>query len=132
LKVATVKTRFSLRTLIATTACIPMFLAAFLWFWPGVTVTVHNGGISPLVGLQVHVTGKSYDLGNITSGSTKKCKVSPTSESHVEISYQLPDGTTRRHTVDCYFESGYRGTVEAEIQDGELIHSSQRIQLSVL
>lgn len=109
-----------------------MFLAAFLWFWPGVTVTVHNGGISPLVGLQVHVTGKSYDLGNITSGSTKKCKVSPTSESHVEISYQLPDGTTRRHTVDCYFESGYRGTVEAEIQDGELIHSSQRIQLSVL
>lgn len=77
-----------------------MFLAAFLWFSPGVTVIVRNEGNTPLVGLQVHVTGMSYDLGNLAIGSTKKCNVRPTSESHVEISYQLPDGTTQRHTVD--------------------------------
>ncbi|AMV35372.1 hypothetical protein VN12_25000 [Pirellula sp. SH-Sr6A] len=50
----------------------------------------------------------------------------------MEISYQLTDGTTKRHTVDCYFESGYRGAVEVEIQDGELIHSSHQIQFSFL
>ncbi len=55
----------------------------------------------------------------------KKCTVNPTGESHVEISYRLPDGTTQRHAVDCYFESGYRGAVDAEIRDGELIQSSQ-------
>lgn len=109
-----------------------MLLAAFLWYSPGVTVTVRNEGISPLVDFQVHVTGKTYDLGNIASGSTQKCKVNPTGESHIELSYQLPDGTTQRHAVDCYFESGYRGAVEAEIQDGDLIHSSHQIQSSFL
>lgn len=131
-KVTRMKSRFSLRAMIATTAFTAMFLSAFLWFSRGVTVTVRNEGISPLVNLQVHASGKSYDLGNIVSGSTKKCRVNPTSESHIEISYQLPDGTKHRHTVDCYFESGYRGAVEAEIQDSVLIHSSQKIQRSYM
>jgi hypothetical protein len=87
---------------------------------------------SPLVDLQVHVTGKSYDLGDIASGAMKECKVNPTSESHVEISYRLPDGTTPRHPFDCYFESGYLGAVDAEIRDGELSHSSNQIRFSLL
>ncbi len=53
-------------------------------------------------------------------------------ESHVEISYRLPDGTTHRNVVDCYFESSYRGTVDAEIQDGGLIQSSHQIRHSLL
>lgn len=131
-KVVIVNIRFSLRTLVATTTCAAIVLAGFVLLAPGVTVTVHDAGTSPLVDLQVHVTGKSYDLADIASGSMKKCRVNPTSESHVEISYRLPDGKTELHSVDCYFESGYRGTVDAEIRDGELIRSSQQIRPSFL
>ena len=95
-------------------------------------MTVHNVGSSQLIDLQVHVTGKSYDLGDIASGALKKCKVNPTGESHVEISYRLPDGTPKRHSVDCYFESGYRGEVNTEINDRELIKTSDQIRISIL
>ena len=125
-------TRFSLRTLLAITTCVAILMVGFLWFGPGVTVTVYNAGNSPIQDLQVHVAGKSYQLGDISSGAERKVKVSPMGESHVEISYQLPDGTTKRHSVDCYFESAYRGTVNATIRDGELFHSSHQIVLSIL
>ena len=96
------------------------------------TVKVYNAGNSPILDLQVHVTGKSYQLGDIPSGAERNVKVSPMGESHVEVSYRLSDGTTKRHSVDCYFESAYRGTVEATIRDGELFHTSHQIVLSIL
>jgi hypothetical protein len=125
------QSQFSLRTLIAITTFAAIFLAAFQWFAPGVTVTVRNGDKSPLIDFQVHVTGKTYQLGHIESGAMKRCTVNPTSESHVEISYQLPDGTSKRHVVGGYLEGGYRGTVHVEIQDGEMVRSSIRIRSSL-
>ncbi|MFO0011158.1 MAG: hypothetical protein ACK553_00285 [Planctomycetota bacterium] len=115
-------------TLIATATFVALCLVLCIWFAQGVTVTVRNGGNSPLIDLQVHVTGRSYNLGNLESGAMKRCAVEPTSESHVEISYQLPDGTSRRHSIGGYLEPGYRGTVDAEIQDGEMVQSSHRIR----
>lgn len=126
------KTRFSLRAIIATMTCIAILLAAFVWSLRGVTVTVFNEGDSPLIAVKVHVTGKSYDLGDIAGGAIKKCTVSPVGESHIEISYNLTDGTTYRHSVDCYFESGYRATVDVDIREKELIQSSAQIRLSFL
>ena len=125
-------TQFSLRTLLAITTCVAILMAGFLWFGPGVTVKVYNAGNSPILDLQVHVTGKSYQLGDIPSRAERNVKVSPMGESHVEVSYRLSDGTTKRHSVDCYFESAYRGTVEATIRDGELFHTSHQNVLSIL
>jgi hypothetical protein len=125
------KSRFSLRTLISITTFVGIFLAASIWFAPGVTVTVRNGDKSPLIDFQVYVTGNSYHLGDIPSGAMRRCKVNPTSESHVEISYQLPDGTLKRHSVGGYLEQGYRGTVDVEIKDGEIVRSSVRIRSSL-
>lgn len=96
------------------------------------TVTVYNAENSPILDLQVHVTGKSYQLGDIASGVGRSVKVLPIGESHVEISYRLSDGTTKRHSVDCYFESAYRGTIDATIRDGELFHTSLQIVLPIL
>ena len=124
-------TRFSLRTILAITTCVAILTVGFLWFGPGVTVTIYNAGDSPIQDLQVHVASKSYQLSDISSGAERKVKVSPKGESHVEISYRLPDGTTKRHSVDCYFESAYLGTVNATIRDGELFHSSHQIVLSI-
>lgn len=123
-----VKTRFSLRSLVALTTFVAILFTAFIWLAPGVTVTVRNSGLTSLHNLHVLVTGQTYELGDVSSGAIKKCTVRPTGESHVEISYRLTDGTMRGHTVDCYFESGYRGTIEAEIGDGGLIRASHHIR----
>lgn len=125
-------TRFSLRTLLAITTCVAILLTGFLWFGPGVTVKVYNGENSSLLDLQVHATGKSYQLRDIESGAEGSVKVLPVGESHVEISYRLPDGTPKRHSVDCYFEPAYRGIVSATIRDGELFHTSHQFVLSIL
>lgn len=125
-------TRFSLRTLLAVTTCVAVLLTVFLWFGPGVTVKIYNAGNSQILDLQVHVTGRSYQLGDISSGAERNAKVRPKGESHVEISYRLLDGTTIRHSVACYFESTYRGTLNVTIRDGELFHTSDLIVLPVL
>ena len=92
------KTRFTLRSLIATTTCVAILIATFLWLIPRVTVTVRNSGTTPLHDLQVHVTGQTYGLGDVAGGTLKKCTVRPTSDSHVEISYCLTDGTTKQRS----------------------------------
>ncbi len=104
-----------------TVTCLGLLLTAWLWFSPGVTVSVHNLGSSPLLDLQVHVTGNTCRLGEVPSGAVKKCTLRSTGESDVEISYTLSDGAAKRHTLDCYFESNSRGTVEAHFRDGELV-----------
>ncbi len=116
----------------ATTTVAAVVLAGYLWFSSGVSVTVHNSGSSPLVDLKVSVTGKTHELGDLANGATKQCLVKPTSDSHVEISYRLPDGTIKHHSVDCYLESGARGAVNAEVRDGVLIHTSHQVGLSPL
>ncbi|MEQ1831268.1 MAG: hypothetical protein ABL921_35305 [Pirellula sp.] len=121
--------RFTLKSLIRTTIYVAILMSAFRWLTADVTVTINNTSTSPLLDLQVHVTGQTYRLGDIASGSRLGCTVRPTSASHVEISYRISDGTTKRHSIDCYFEPGYRGTVVAEIENGELTRSSQRLRL---
>lgn len=127
-----VRFRFSLKALIATATCIAILIAAYLWFGAGITVIVHNQGDSPLSDLEVHIAGVTYELGDVTSGSTRKCTVKPVSESHVEITYQLPGGGEAQHTVDCYFEPGYRGVIEVDVREGELIRTSHSIRPSIL
>ena len=126
------KTRFSLKSLIALTTCIAILLTAFIWLAPGVTVTVRNSGAASLQDLHVHVTGRSYALGDLSSGAIKQCTVHSNGESHVEISYRQKDGTKIRHTVDCYLESGSRGTIDAEFQDGDLLYVSQNIRMALM
>ena len=73
----------------------------------------------------VDVTGRSYEIGDIAAGATRSCRVNPTSESDVKISYSLAEGTKIRHTVDCYIEPGYRMSISTEVKNGELILASQ-------
>jgi hypothetical protein len=137
IKVATVKKQVSLRMLLAITTFIAIFLAAWLWFAPGVKITVYNVGDFPLLDLQVHVTGRSNDLGDIPSGAMKSCIVRPIGDSLVEISYRLPDGTTLRKSAKGFlnsaggFGAGYSGIMEYKIRDGELVHASFHLGASL-
>lgn len=86
----------------------------------GIKVRVRNSDTRTLRSVVVHVTGSSYPIGDLETGAVRSVRVTPKGESHVEISFQDEAGKTRTLVAGCYFESGYRGTVAAEI-DSEKI-----------
>ena len=122
--------RFSLKSLLGFTTCIAILLA-IAWLLPGVTVRIRNTGRVAMKDVQVHVSGQIYAIGNIEALAMKSCRISPGDESDVEISYVLADGSSNRHSVDCYLESGSCGTIEVEIADGVMVKSSDKTRISV-
>src|SRR5579875_702637 len=76
-----------------------------------ILVIVNNHGPETLLGVTVHVTGASYDIGDLLPGATKQVRVSPTGESGVRI--EFADETGKRVHSDWvgYFESGYGGSI---------------------
>ena len=90
----------------------------FVQFRPGIVVTIENTGTIPLKSVVLHVTGASYELGNIAPGASEKVRVRPTGESHLEIEFTDPDGQVKRLDAGGYFESGCRGTIQVSIKDG--------------
>ncbi|WP_332854462.1 hypothetical protein [Duganella sp. S19_KUP01_CR8] len=87
------------------------FIACSSFPAKGVTFSVKNVGKETIASLVVHVTGNSYAIGDIEPGSSKTVVLSPTSESHVELTFAGSPGLK----IDCYFERGYSGTLATEI-----------------
>ena len=104
-----------MRKVAAAVAVLVAIGVALLFLNRGVAVTVRNVGTESLRGVVVHVTGKSYPVGNIQAGDSRSVRVSPTGESHIEIEH-----SKGRLIVDTYFESGYRGGVCVEITETEI------------
>lgn len=123
--------RFTLKSLIGLATGVGVLFATILWLLPGVTVTVRNSGTTPLADVKLYVADQTYTIGNLEGRAITSCKVRPLSEAHIEISYRLPDGSPKRHAVDCYIESGSYGTIEVEVSDGELVESIDESRMSM-
>ena len=109
---------------------IPVALVGVLAFQfrSGIQVTVENTGASPLKSVVLHVTGASYDLGDIAPGESATARVSPTGESELEVEFKDTDDQTQRLNAGGYFESGYRGSIRVEIKDGVIDKNEQDIR----
>lgn len=112
-------------------ACILLLLAAVLIFFQfrsGIHVAIHNAGSQPLNSVLLHVTGASYDLGDIASGETAEATVHPEGESHLEIEFIDAGGQANRLNAGGYFETGGRGTIDISIKDGVIQANEQNIK----
>ena len=98
-------------------------------FRPGIQVTVENTGTTPLKSVVLHVTGASYDLGDIAPGATATARVRSIGESSLDIEFTDGDGNNQRLNAGGYFESGYRGTIRVEIKDGQIDKFEEDIKL---
>ncbi len=120
---------FSLRSLfvlIMMAACI-VALAMILFSSGPLSVTIRNAGPDQLNDAILHVTGRSYPLGNISAGDSRTVAVNPTSESHLEIEFVDRSGNNSRLIVDCYFEAGYGGTIGVGIRDNKIENVHDRV-----
>jgi len=115
---------------VATAAGLVLLGGGLAWyhFRPGVRVTVENSGAEPMRAVVLHVTGRSYTIGDIAPGDCKETIVVPTSESDLQIEFIDGRGNERRVPVDCYIEPSNRGEIRARINDGRLELLEHRIQ----
>jgi hypothetical protein len=95
----------------------------------GIKVTVENTGLNSMQASVLHVTGVSYNLGDIAPGAEATAQVNPTSESHLEIEFTDADGKTQRVNAGGFFEPGYRGAIRVEIKDGVIDKFEDDIKL---
>jgi hypothetical protein len=105
--------------------------AGYTIFAPGVRVTVLNTGKTPLREVTVHVTGRSYALGDIPPGHFSGQKVSPTSKSHFEVEFTDEQGKRVRHSAGGYLEASCRGYIDIEIRDGQVVNVKNQVRLGI-
>jgi hypothetical protein len=66
----------------------------------------------------LHVTGRSYRVGDIAPGGC----------TDLQIEFTDGLGNERRVPIDCYIEPSYRGEIRARINDGRLEMTEEQIQ----
>ncbi|HQR09046.1 MAG TPA: hypothetical protein PLN21_19645 [Gemmatales bacterium] len=107
-----------------TIACV----VVFAWMQTrGVWVTVINRGSDPITDVVVYVTGSQHSIGDLAKGESKTVRVLPKSESHVELGFLDHLGQPRRINAGGYFENGYRGTIEVELENNTIKRNQQNV-----
>lgn len=94
-------------------------------FQEGVTVNVKNVGNEPMIGVVVLVSSNSYPVGNIVPGEMKSVVAKPHGETDVRLEQQGHDPLV----VDIYLESGYTGSVTAEVTPTSVVNMRHDIQV---
>jgi hypothetical protein len=77
----------------------------------------------------LHVTGRSYPLGDIAAGSSADATVKSTTKSHLEIEFTDSDGNPRRLNAGGYFDSGWQGTIRVSIKDGAIDENDHQVEI---
>lgn len=94
----------------------------------GVDVTVRNGGPSPLKNVVVQVTGNDHSIGDLAVGESRTVRVEPKGESHVELTFVDQRGQEQRLIVGGYFERGYQGTIEVELEHDVIKRNEHNVE----
>lgn len=120
----------------AITALILMVLSAIgvaaLAASGGVSVVVQNKSPEAISAVTVHVTGNSYDIGALNPGQTRKVRVTPKGESHVEIAFLDSSHNPHRVVAECYFdERGFKGTITVDIAGNEVSRVDEATELKL-
>lgn len=98
----------------------------------GVSIVVQNKGPETINHVTVHVTGSSYDIGALKPGQTRKVRVTPKGESHVEIEFMDFSHNQHRVVAECYFDKRhFKGTITVDIAGNEVSRVDDATELSL-
>ena len=96
---------------------------------PGIYVTIENTGQTKIGSIVLHVTGRSYSLGDLDPGSARSTAVISNGESHLEIEFSSAGGNTSRVNAGGYFLPKSRGKIRVTIKDGLIDQNQQDISI---
>ncbi|MCI0456958.1 MAG: hypothetical protein L0Z62_08265 [Gemmataceae bacterium] len=108
-------------------AAIPIAGGTFAWYRlsHGIRVTLTNNGPVPMSNVVAHVTGNTHRIGDLAVGEARTFRVLPTSESHLELTFDDPLKQEHRLNAGGYFEPGYRMNIEVDIQNNVITRNDQ-------
>lgn len=121
-------TRYRLHIIIAATLICAGGGIGYRFCTAGVTVSVRNTGQEMMRDVTVLVTGRRYSIGDLAPGGSRSRRVSPTSESSVEVEFTDAQGGRILLMAGGYLESGYRGQMDIEIRDRKIAAVNDEIQ----
>ena len=83
-------------------------------------VRIENHGSAPVSRIGVSYEGGSFVVSNLDPGESSIRRIDPSGESMLQLDYE-----GQSHTINEYFEPGYRGTITVEIRgrDAPISHS---------
>ena len=92
-----------------------------------ITLTLENAGPVALDSVVVFTTGRSYLVGRLPGGSSKRVRIGADGESHIEIEH----GRSTRHRlrVGTYFESGYGGKIDVRLTIDSILAIADSIRI---
>lgn len=99
---------------------VALVAGAAVYLWPPantITFTATNVGTEPMRSLVVHITGKSYAIGDLAPGTGKSLQLHPGADSHIELAL----AGHPRLVIDCYFSGGYSGSIAAEVTVDQVV-----------
>lgn len=96
----------------------------------GVRIEIINRDSLAMQDVSVEVTGASYQIGDIPSGSSKSVKVRSRGASAVMINYSDIAGEQHHVYIGTYIESGYFSHIKAQIKDGKILHIEQDLKVT--
>lgn len=76
-----------------------------------ITFTATNVGSETMRSVVVHITGKTYAIGDLVPGASQSVQLYPAADSHIELAL----AGHPRLEVDCYFSGGHTGSITAEV-----------------
>ena len=98
----------------------------------GIRVTIHNESGAPVHNLSLKVVdrGKTYALGDLSSGAQERTFVEPVTESQVHLTFLDTNNKSRITTIVGYAEKGYCGNVDATILPNGDVKSRERMSVA--
>ena len=117
-------------------ACTAVLVIGFLLYRerlifvePGVLVTIRNvDSERHLRSVTVVVTGAEYPLGDIGPGEFRAVRVNPRGES-IAIVRHVRQGVAVDVRIDCYMESNYTGSLEADVTTDKVVRVKNDITI---
>ena len=97
----------------------------------GVRVVISNADATLMQNVTVQTSGGVYSLGDIAPHSSKMVRVDGGDGSDIQLNYADAGKVRRVETVDCYFESGFRGSIEIEVKSGKIAQVKNNIRLGL-
>jgi hypothetical protein len=85
----------------------------------GIEVCLHNVDSEPLhagiVAVSSDVAPRMYTLADLAPNATVCVWVEPEGEASIDVTFRLPTGASKPILLDGYVESGYTGSISADV-----------------
>lgn len=102
---------------------------AYLYLTRGVYVRVTNNTQNALQDVDITYTGGAIRIATLKPKTSYGRRINPAGESHLELAWLDSSGTKRSHTVNVYFEHGYRGSIKIVVESDNRISVTDKIRI---